>query len=182
MWTLETYQTTLHFAAQAHGEQKVPGSTQPYVVHLSNVCMTVLLASSHTEVYDTDFAMQCALLHDTIEDTHTTFDDIEKQFGRKIAEGVLALTKNKTLDKAQQMSDSLERIRQQPKEVWAVKLADRITNLQKPPHHWSREKCLKYQNEARLILEGLRGGNVFLEKLLERKINDYNIHITCVFG
>lgn len=173
MWTLETYQTTLHFAAQAHGEQKVPGSTQPYVVHLSNVCMTVLLASSYTEGYDTDFAMQCALLHDTIEDTQTTFDDIEKLFGRKIAEGVLALTKNKTLDKAQQMSDSLARIRQQPQEVWAVKLADRITNLQKPPHHWSREKCLKYQDEARLILEGLHGGNVFLEKLLERKINDY---------
>lgn len=173
MWTLETYQTTLHFAAQAHGEQKMPGSTQPYVVHLSTVCMTTLLASSYTEGYDTDFAMQCALLHDTIEDTHTTFVDIEKQFGRKVAEGVLALTKNETLDKAQQMSDSLERIRQQPKEVWAVKLADRITNLQKPPHYWSYQKCLKYQDEARLILEGLRGGNAFLEKLLERKITDY---------
>lgn len=173
MWTLETYQTTLYFAAQAHGEQKMPGSTQPYVVHLSTVCMTTLLANSYTEGYDTDFAMQCALLHDTIEDTHITFDDIEKQFGRKVAEGVLALTKNETLDKSQQMSDSLERIRQQPKEVWAVKLADRITNLQKPPHYWSHEKCLNYQNEARLILEGLRGGNTFLEKLLERKINDY---------
>ena len=178
MWTLELYQTTLHFAAEAHGEQRIPSSTQPYVVHLSNVCMTTLLAAHYTEGYDADFAMQCALLHDTIEDTHTTFDDIEKQFGLKVANGVLALTKNKRLEKQYQMSDSLERIRQQPREVWAVKLADRITNLQKPPQHWSREKCVKYQQEARLILDGLRGGNDFLEKLLARKIEEYSEFLT----
>ena len=174
MWTLETYQTTLNFAAEAHGEQRIPSSTQPYVVHLSNVCMTTLLAAVYTEGgYNVDFAMQCALLHDTIEDTETTFEDIEKQFGTKVANGVWALTKNQALDKALQMADSLQRIRQQPKEVWAVKLADRITNLQKPPKHWSHEKCVKYQQEACLILDGLSGGNDFLEKLLKQKIEDY---------
>ena len=47
-----------------------------------------------------------------------------------------------------QMADSLARIKQQPKEVWLVKLADRSANLGKPPHYWSAEKILAYRQEA----------------------------------
>ena len=172
----DIYQKSLKFAAQLHTDknQTIPGTNLPYVVHLSNVAMEILIASEKSENFDTEFAVQLALLHDTLEDTDVTFEQIEKEFGNKVAEGVLALTKNSDLEKSVKMMDSLKRIKQQPKEVWAVKLADRITNLQPPPHFWTSEKIWKYKEEARIILEELRSGNEYLETRLKEKIEEYN--------
>jgi (p)ppGpp synthase/HD superfamily hydrolase len=75
------------------------------------------------------------------------------------------------------MIDSLERIKSQPKEIWAVKLADRITNLQPPPRHWNQLKKQKYLEEARIIHKELIDGNVFLADRLWIKINDYEAYI-----
>ena len=75
-----------------------------------------------------------------MEDTPATFEEISISFGLEVAEGVLALTKNQDLPKSEQMLDSLSRIKDQPKEVKAVKLADRITNLQEPPKYWNKSK------------------------------------------
>ncbi|WP_415326088.1 HD domain-containing protein [Chryseobacterium sp. MMS23-Vi53] len=172
----EIYQNTIKFAAQLHADknQTIPGTNLPYVVHLSNVAMEILIASEKSENFDTEFAVQLALLHDTLEDTVVTFEQIENEFGKKVAQGVLALTKNSDLEKSEQMMDSLRRIQQQPKEVWAVKLADRITNLQRPPHFWKAEKIQKYKEEAQIILNELRGGNEYLENRLKEKIETYN--------
>ena len=65
-------------------------------------------------------------------------------FGKDVADGVLALTKNENLPKEDRMRDSLERLLKQPKQVQIVKLADRITNLQAPPHYWTKEKIVNY--------------------------------------
>ena len=61
------YQTTIKFAASKHleKEQKVPGTDLPYVVHLSNVAMEILIASANTDNFDLAFAVQVVLLHDT---------------------------------------------------------------------------------------------------------------------
>ena len=132
------YQEALKFAALKHSKsnQTIPGSSLPYVVHLSNVAMEVLIAAKYTKKFNLGLALQVGLLHDTIEDTNTTADELSKHFGDSVADGVLALTKNKLLPKVQQMSDSLSRIKEQPKEIWAVKLSDRITNMQSPPSNW----------------------------------------------
>ena len=58
-------------------------------------------------------------------------------------------------------------------EVWAVKLADRITNLQPPPPHWDNDRKIRYREEAGLILSELKDGNEFLAKRLEEKIEEY---------
>jgi guanosine-3',5'-bis(diphosphate) 3'-pyrophosphohydrolase len=172
----DIYQNTIKFAAQKHAEinQTIPGTNLPYVVHLSNVAMEILVAAGQSESFNTGFAVQLALLHDVLEDTDATFEELSKKFGKAVAEGVLALTKNAELPKDERMPDSLKRIRQQPKEVWAVKLADRITNLQKPPHFWTAEKIEVYRQEAMVILEELRGANPYLENRLQRKIQEYN--------
>lgn len=172
----DIYQTTIQFAAQKHADinQAIPGTNLPYVVHLSNVAMEILVASGASESFNTGFAVQLALLHDVLEDTDVTFNELNERFGKEVAEGVLALTKNAELPKDERMADSLERIKQQPAEVRSVKLADRITNLQKPPHFWTSEKIEKYRQEAILILEELRGGNPYLENRLQSKIQDYN--------
>jgi guanosine-3',5'-bis(diphosphate) 3'-pyrophosphohydrolase len=171
----DIYQKTIKFAAQLHTNknQTIPGSNLSYVVHLSNVAMEILVASQKSENFDTEFAVQVALLHDTLEDTDVTFEELENEFGKPVADAVLALTKNDDLQKDTKMTDSLQRIKEQPKEVWAVKLADRITNLQRPPYFWKEEKIKKYNEEAQIILEELRGGNEYLENRLEEKIEEY---------
>ncbi len=143
----DIYQNTIQFAAQKHIEinQTIPGTNLPYVVHLSNVAMEILVAAGQSESFNTGLAVQLALLHDVLEDTGATFEELSEKFGKAVAEGVLALTKDAELPKDERMADSLKRIRQQPREVWAVKLADRITNLQKPPHFWTSEKIEKYR-------------------------------------
>jgi guanosine-3',5'-bis(diphosphate) 3'-pyrophosphohydrolase len=116
-------------------------------------------------------------LHDTIEDTDTTLEELEEKFGLVVLVCVKALTKDKSLPKEQQMQDSLDRIKKLPKEVWAVKLADRITNMQKPPAKWDIQKKIAYQAEAQIILEALGSGNEYLGKRLDERIKDYSKYL-----
>ena len=179
MHTQSHYQKAIKFAAAKHAEQNqtVPGTNLPFVVHLSNVAMEILMASFNTANFDTDFAVQVALLHDTLEDTSTTYDELETEFGTDIAKAVHALTKNTDLPKEQQMKDSLKRIKLFSPEVWAVKLADRITNLHPPPTHWDKDRKISYRAEAGIILHELKEGNEFLAKRLEEKIEEYEEYI-----
>ena len=179
MWNQDLYLQTLIFAGKAHHKQKVPASEMSYVVHFANVTMEVahaLVCSNDTNL-DATFAIQCALLHDTIEDTAVTYEDIVANFGKKIADGVLALTKNESLPKEEQMQDSLNRIVAQGPEVRIVKMADRINNLQPPPAYWDNAKMLKYKKEAQLILDTLKGVNPYIENRLQQKIETYNQYI-----
>ena len=173
------YQETIKFATLKHLDKKqtIPGTNLPYVVHLSNVAMEIMLASKETIDFDLSFAIQVALLHDTLEDTDANFDELISAFGVEVAEGVLALTKNNILSKEEAMLDSLNRIQKLKKEVWAVKLADRITNLQSPPSYWDNAKKKKYQQEAKIIAEKLKGGNEYLEKRLLMKIENYESYL-----
>ena len=147
-WSQEEYIKAYWFAARAHGAQLLPGSDLPYLMHLSFVSMEIIAALDVEPGRNEDLAVQCALLHDVIEDTEATYDQVKAQFGKAVADGVLALTKaegkGENPAKALRMADSLRRIRQQPHEVWMVKMADRITNLQPPPHSWTREKIADY--------------------------------------
>jgi (p)ppGpp synthase/HD superfamily hydrolase len=90
-----------------------------------------------------------------------------------VAAGVAALSKRKGLAKADAMRDSLARIRERPHAVWLVKLADRITNLQPPPKHWTAEKIANYRVEAELILRELGPASSYLGKRLAEKIASY---------
>jgi guanosine-3',5'-bis(diphosphate) 3'-pyrophosphohydrolase len=168
------YQRAIKFAAERHGDQKIPGSNIPYAVHLSNVCMEILLAAQETDSFDLPLAVQVALLHDVLEDTQAPENELAERFGPQVASGVKALTKNAALPKEERMTDSLRRIKQQPKEVWAVKLADRITNLQPPPAHWTPEKIVQYREEAQAIYDDLKEGNAYLAERLKSEIDDYS--------
>ena len=167
------YQKAIRFAGEKHRDQKMPASEASYLVHLSNVAMEVIFAGQQTDDFDLEFAVQVALLHDVLEDTLTRFAEVQEKFSPEIAEAVLALTKNEDLPSEEQIPDSLRRIKTLRKEVWAVKLADRISNMQKPPSTWSMEKRKKYRKVASLILSELAGGNGYLEGRLENLIEGY---------
>lgn len=173
-WSQDTYIKAYRFAALAHQGQKVTGTEIPYIQHLSFVSMEVIAALNMEKDHDGNLAVQCAILHDTIEDTATTFEQIKSEFGLPVANGVLALTKSESLPKDIQISDSLQRIKVQPQEIWMVKLADRISNLLPPPHHWTQDKITRYREDAILIYETLKDASPFLASRLASKIEGYN--------
>lgn len=169
----EKWLAAWHFAARAHASQKLPGGDLPYLVHLGAVAMEVLVAHQERPFPDPALAIECALLHDTLEDTDTAESELAARFGQRVASGVRALTKDPSLPKDGAMADSLRRIRLQPLEVWAVKLADRITNLAPPPPHWTPEKIASYREEAKQILDALRDAHEGLALRLATRISRY---------
>ena len=174
----ELYQKAFKFAGEKHSMQKVPGSEANYLLHIGNVAMEILVAYTNDANFDVNYAVQLAILHDTLEDTDTTFEEIQTVFDERIARGVKALTKDEKLPtKPERMADSLTRINQLQKEVGMVKLADRITNLQAPPAHWSKEKCAAYLEEAKIISEVLANKNTYLNQRLLHKIEAYQTFI-----
>jgi (p)ppGpp synthase/HD superfamily hydrolase len=180
-WSQDTYIRAYKFAAQAHDGQLVPGTDLPYIMHLSFVAMEVIAALTVEQVDNPDLAVQCALLHDTIEDTDVTYDDVQATFGTDVADGVLAMTIDETIGNGLskferrwlQLEDYLRRIKQQPREIWMVKLADRITNLQPPPSHWTDEMIERYKQGAELIHRELGSASEYLGEKLKRKVEEY---------
>ena len=179
MFSQENYIEILNFAAIAHGEQKTPKGL-PYLAHITCVAMEVINACEKSKLDEkkTNLAISCALLHDVIEDTNISYNELYVKFGEEIANGVEALTKDKTLSsKQEQMRDSIERLLTQSYEVQMVKLADRITNLTIPPKHWDNEKIKAYQKEASFILSCLGNSNIYLAQRLKEKIEEYKKYI-----
>jgi (p)ppGpp synthase/HD superfamily hydrolase len=177
VWSQEGYIRAYRFAAEKHRWQRVPGTHLPYIMHLSLVSMELAAALAQEGGRDGDLAMQCALLHDTIEDTMTRYMELQNSFGEMVASGVLALSKDRKLAKHEQLADSLQRIRLQPAEVWMVKLADRITNLQPPPKGWKQEKIARYHDDAKGILAELQSASPVLAARLKQKLVDYQVFV-----
>jgi len=165
----DLYVAALRFAAERHRGQLVPGSELPYIVHVASVAAEVIAALAPGD--DADLAVCAALLHDTIEDTGTRHDELVTAFGARVADAVQALSKNKATPDP--MADSLARIRTQPREVWMVKLGDRITNLAPPPGHWTRDKCRAYREEATKIADALGAASAMLDARLRDRIASY---------
>lgn len=167
------YESAWHFAANAHKDQTLPGSDLPYLTHIGWVVGELLIALQFDPVSDPVLAVQCAVLHDVLEDTRVDYDTLCKEFGRAVADGVAALTKNASLPKDQRMHESLDRIKAMPREIGMVKLADRLANLRTPPDFWDRRKIAEYADEAQTILSRIGSASVYLRTRLEKKLADY---------
>jgi guanosine-3',5'-bis(diphosphate) 3'-pyrophosphohydrolase len=113
------------FAARAHREQFRKDGVTPYVSHVFRVCLVV----RHVFGFDDTRMLMAALLHDTIEDTTTDFDDITERFGPEIATWVAFLSKDKRLPDDDRERAYLERLRTAPWQVQVCKLADMYDNL-----------------------------------------------------
>jgi (p)ppGpp synthase/HD superfamily hydrolase len=176
-FTIDDLQNIWQKVSILHNGQTYGGQNKDqkieYINHIGSVVFEIMNASKNTSDFNFDLAIKCAFLHDTIEDTSFSIEDLEKEYGKEVKEGVLALTKNTNLEKKHQMIDSLERIKAQPKEVWAVKIADRICNLYAPPYYWNESKKAKYLEEAKIIHDYLKEGNDYLAKRLSEKIEAY---------
>ena len=154
------------------------GEQMEYLNHIGSVVFEIIAATHQNKSLNAGLAIKCAMLHDTIEDTDETYENIKSKYGKAVADGVKALTKEEKIEgKKAKMIDSLERIKQQPKAIWAVKMADRICNLYAPPYYWTNEKKRAYQQEAELILQTLKDGDEYLANRLRLKIKAYSKYI-----
>ncbi|WP_426103418.1 HD domain-containing protein [Massilia sp. TSP1-1-2] len=175
---IDTYARAWEYVTLKHMGQTYGGRSAdqqiPYINHLASVAAEVAWGIGGEAGWDAGLAIQCALLHDVIEDTNATFDDVRDRFGIAVARGVQALSKDAQLGtSALRMQDTLRRIQLEPKEVWAVKLADRIANLYHPPFYWNADKVAQYKIEARTILDALGSASPRLAARLADKIAAY---------
>jgi len=130
------------FAARAHRGQVRKDKETPYVSHVFRVCLVArdIFGFSDQRILIT------ALLHDTVEDTTTDFDDLEEKFGKEIAEWVAFLSKDKRLQEEEREQAYIANLATAPWQVKACKLADIFDNLmdlsqlplEKQPHTLNR--------------------------------------------
>ena len=97
-WNPDKYIDAWNFASVVHNGQIVPGTQNPYINHIGLVAMEAMAAVTNSgNINNPDLLVQCALLHDTIEDTECTYETINHEFDTEVADGVLALTKDGNL-------------------------------------------------------------------------------------
>ena len=120
----QPWQRAAAFAARAHRHQERQDGDTPYFSHCARVAVIVAMKFG----CDDETAIAAAFLHDTIEDTPTDYDDIEREFGRVVAQCVGALTKNHALPEAARERDYDQRLRGTHWQARLVKLADAYDN------------------------------------------------------
>jgi guanosine-3',5'-bis(diphosphate) 3'-pyrophosphohydrolase len=154
----------LAFASLKHRDQRrKDAQASPYINH--PIALADLLVN---EGGVTDVEVLCAaLLHDTIEDTETTPQELEREFGRKIALIVLEVSDNKMLRKGTRKRMQVEHAANASYEAKLVKLADKTCNLRdvnaRPPATWDLARRREYFDWAKEVVDRLRGVHQELE-------------------
>ena len=162
----------LSFAADKHRFQRRKDTEEtPYINHPINVALTLL---EKGDEHNNDLLV-AAILHDTIEDTQTTSQEIEEQFGKTVLDLVLEVTDDKNLSKEERKQLQVLHAPHKSALAKKLKLADKICNvydiLNHPPGNWSIDRKLDYLAWAENILVGLKGANALLEEHLSQLIN-----------
>lgn len=169
MTDLELLIRAAAFAAHKHRDQrrKDAGAT-PYINHPLALAY-VLAAEGGVDDVQT---LCAALLHDTIEDTETTADELEQAFGAEIRTIVLEVTDDTSLLKAERKRLQVEHAPHISGKAKLVKLADKIVNVRdvahSPPDRWLLERRQEYFDWAKRVVDGLRGVHPVLEGVFDR--------------
>jgi len=123
--TWETLLSAASFAARAHRHQIRKDRDTPYVAHVFRVC----LITRHVFGIDDTEVLMATLLHDTIEDTSTDYDDLLERFGRTVTDSVIFLTKDTRKPEGLREESYADQLRHAPWPVKVAKLADIFDNL-----------------------------------------------------
>jgi guanosine-3',5'-bis(diphosphate) 3'-pyrophosphohydrolase len=161
----------LAFSAEKHTKQRRKDIDKtPYINH------PISLANILAQRWVIDENVLCAaILHDTIEDTETTVEELQEHFGEKITSIVLEVTDDKSLEKSVRKQKQIEHAATISHEAKLVKLADKIANItdiiNTPPVDWSSDRKQDYFNWAKAVVDNLRGAHQGLEKDFDDLIN-----------
>ena len=149
-----------HFAAVKHVQQRRKGeAAEPYLNHLTEVAELVAEATGGA---DPELII-AAVLHDTVEDTDTTLDELSRRFGPRVASLVAEVTDDKTLPKAERKRLQIEHAAHASVGAKTIKLADKTSNLRSlaasPPADWPQERRLAYVAWAHQVVAHCRDAN-----------------------
>ncbi len=152
------------FAADRHrGQRRKDAEASPYINH--PLALADILGREGG-VEDAE-VIAAALLHDTVEDTETSIEELEVRFGKRVAALVAEVTDDKSLPKDERKRLQVAKSASKSPGAKLVKLADKIANLRDlasaPPSNWSDERRVQYFEWAREVVQGLRGTNASLE-------------------
>lgn len=171
---------TADFAARKHRDQrrKDPEKT-PYINHPIGVARILVDEGSISEIE----VLQAALLHDTVEDTETTLEEIQTCFGIGVRNIVAEVTDDKSLTKMERKRLQIENAPHKSREAKLVKLADKLYNLRDlcraTPEGWSSERVTQYFKWAFQVVSGLRQTNQAIEDELDKIFKSRNIGHSC---
>ncbi len=169
-----TILNALDFAAEKHQFQTRKNKAEtPYISHPIGVANHLM---SIGEVKDPDLII-AALLHDTVGDTQTSFDEITKRFGKEVAGYVKEVTDDKNLSKKQRKRLQVINASHQSNGAAQIKLADKLYNLidllNNSPEGWTRDRVDHYFEWAESVVNRLPASNPELKQAIDQVINQY---------
>lgn len=155
------------FATIAHsGQTEKDAVKTPYIFHCKKVAELVALSGGSDE------EIAAAWLHDVVEDTKYTVDDINNSFGGVVAELVKSLTDLpdfKDLPTKERKQKQAEHIAKENNSVKRIKLADQISAIDLDGHNelFSKEERVIYLEGAKQVVSGCRGVSKYLENIFD---------------
>jgi guanosine-3',5'-bis(diphosphate) 3'-pyrophosphohydrolase len=160
------------FAADKHRHQRrKDAEASPYINHPIAVA-TVLAAEG--DVSD-EGTLVAAALHDTVEDTQTTIEELEEHFGAEVAHLVREMTDDKSLEEAERKRLQIEHARKLSVRAKQLKIADKICNVRDvtdtPPADWPLQRRRDYLIWSEQVVAGCRGVNAKLDQAFDQTIN-----------
>lgn len=164
------------FAAIKHRNQRRKDKNEtPYINHPVGVAKILAVEGGITD----PVVLQAALLHDTVEDTETSFEEIEKEFGKEVRDIVAEVTDDKSLPKMERKHLQIKHAPHKSRKAKLVKLADKLYNLRdlekETPQGWTETRVQEYFQWASQVVRGLRGTNENIEKELDKIFKARNV-------
>ncbi|WP_022673006.1 HD domain-containing protein [Novosphingopyxis baekryungensis] len=155
------------YAADRHCGQTRGDGVTPYINHPLAVAS---ILRNDGGISDPD-TLVAALLHDVVEDTNATIDEVRTLFGEGVAAIVAEVSDDTSLPREQRRREQLGKIRLMSPGGRLVKLADKIANLRdlqsSPPRDWSMDRQLAYVSFACAAVNQLRGTHAALEHIFD---------------
>ena len=159
------------FAAYKHAAQtRKDAASTPYIIHPIGVADNILEIG---KVYNVNILIG-ALLHDTVEDTDTSFEELEQHFGKTITALVREVTDDKALSKEERKRLQIEHAKHTSPEAAVIKLSDKLYNLKdlttNTPAGWPAERVAAYFTWSQSVVTNLPAANEALKQAVDETI------------
>lgn len=162
----------IEFSAYKHRSQRRKDKNTPYINHPISVARMIWEIG---KIRDVDIII-AAILHDTVEDTDTTFEELRETFGERVEKLVREVSDDKSLPKETRKRLQVEHAERISDAAKIIKIADKISNMRdlykNPPKGWPLQRKRDYLLWARDVVDKMRGVNPALEKEFDRVLEE----------
>ena len=161
------------FSAHKHRfRRRKDEDASPYIIHPIEVAELMANVGGVSDLP----TLLAAILQDTVEDTSTTFSELDEIIGRDVRLFVKEMTDNKSLPKDERKRLQIEHAQRLSERAKQIKIADKICNVldvtYNPPPEWSLERRREYPQWAEKVVAGCRGSNANLERRFDEVLRE----------